>query len=492
MFWGGISREKASASLRSALHLLRKDLALLGPDVVVADRNLVSLVPARISAASEPVSKAECLEGMELDVKDGEGFEHWLSAARQARQDALPGEALAESRTVTAPEPIAPKPSRRIALGLSPVLHAGLAPSQAQWIDAVLDAFSRFASYTTLRELHDLRGCDDPSAALPIESGVGPTHLLHFTAACQNRQLTLTFRLTEAASRRILWVSDPIDTTKMPAEEIAADVAETTIGQLATSSVSPNAPNLFPWTAITALFTLDEPSIRRTEAKIERMVDSGAPAVLECLRMFAQVSKEGEGVEPSTTVSAEKLSDIIAAVPTSNPLLPTWLSLAGYSAHMLLGENDLADLSLNEAYRRAPNLSLNLDHLAVVKMTRDDIYGAEKAFQRCLQVGTSSPWRYTYDVTGAMIATAKGDYVQSLEFANRALMRKPTFIGASRYAMAGSALAGEHEDARALHARILRLRPEYDMGAWTENMVRRRPYDSSDALVASFERDGII
>ena len=222
------------------------------------------------------------------------------------------------------------------------------------------------------------------------------------------------------------------------------------------------------------------------------MIDAGSAPILRCLGYFAQVFKENEGVELARGVRPDELVDILSTVSQADPLLPLWESLAGYSAHMLLGDNDLAELLVEDAYKRAPHLSLNLDHLAVLKMMRGDLEGAEAAFQRCLKVGSSSPWQYTYHVTGSMISMAKGDFRRSLLYANQALLRKPSFIGALRYAMVGFALTGRESDAKRMHAGIRRLRPDYDLGAWTQNMIRRTPRDLGTTLADSLKNNGFI
>lgn len=43
MFWGSEIQAKSNANLRTAIYLLKKDLAALGDDIVKTDRNVVSL-----------------------------------------------------------------------------------------------------------------------------------------------------------------------------------------------------------------------------------------------------------------------------------------------------------------------------------------------------------------------------------------------------------------------------------------------------------------
>ncbi|MBY6154300.1 hypothetical protein KUV47_13850 [Vannielia litorea] len=486
MFWGATEKAGASANLRTALYLLKKDLSVLGEDLIAADRNMVCLAPRRIEVARSTGNDLEFLEGMEIRTEDCEGFEEWLRDMRLANHPFSP---VAELET---PQFTGTEKQRPVALGILPTIHADLTESDLVRMDAVSDTIARFVARTSSLDLHDLRGLGLGSVPLPLESGSGPTHLLQALGELRGKRLLLSFRLHDAATKRIVWISDVLDARSVDIEESASTISEAVLEQIARIMVPADTPDLFPWTALTALFSLDEDNIARMETKVEGMVQEGAPAVLECLVHFAQVFRENEGVGSARRLSADRLRDLVATVPEADPLLPLWQSLAGYSAHMLLGENDLADLMLRDSYRRAPSLSLNLDHLAVLRMVRGDMGGAEKAFRQCQRVGASSPWRYTYDVTGAMISMAKGDYLAALQFANQALLRKPRFIGALRYAMAGLALSGNTGDAKLMHARIQRLRPDYDLGAWTESMIRRTPYEIGSRMVSSLSRNGFM
>ncbi|WP_141194864.1 hypothetical protein [Maliponia aquimaris] len=502
MFWGGQDRTRGSASLRTALHMLRRDLAPLGGVVLQTDRNAVWLTPGRLRLRDPPMDGRQFLEGIDLDLDGCEAFEEWLRDMRASRDMPDTSGDDAETRAPprhrrtsgsghSAPD-IIPRMSRRPpALGMLPAVHGSLSAADSLRITSVLDAVARSIMAESWLVLHDLRGGDGPIAPLPIETGRGPTHLLEPLAERHGRQLFLTLRLRDAASR-LVWISKPACVLAGEIEELAAVAAETILDHLASSEVSPDTPDLFPWTALTALFSLDIDAIHRTEAQVVHMYENGAPPVIACIGHFAQVFKENEGVEPPLKITRDHLCDLVASVPASSPLLPLWQSLAGYCAHMLIGDNALATALLDAAQERSPTLSLNLDHIAVLRMSVGDLAGAEDAFRRCQRAGAGSPWRYTYDVTGAMLHMAKGDYRQSLHFANQALLRKPRFIGALRYAMAGCALAGNTQDAKLMQARLIRLRPDYDMGGWLEAMVRRTPGEIGRTLSRTFQKNGFV
>ena len=469
MFWGSSTTERSSANLRTALYLLKRDLLPLGEDCLRADRHSVSLAPGRIALGHGGVAGQSFLEGLDLPLADCEEFEDWLRQMRT--RDG--GDGLADDA------PDAPfwlnRRISRMALGLLASHHAGLPATDLISADGIVDGIARFVARVADVDIHDLRGRVDFAFPLPIDSGVGATHLLQAVIERRGQSLLTHLRLREVSSRRIIWVSEPLDSLSDFREELVCSCAETLLQQMAANPAEGDPTDLFPWTALTGLFSLNDDLIMRTEAKVAVLAAEGRLPVFECLRLFAQVFKANEGVAQPESTSSEHICEMLSAIPDAHPMLPLALSLAGYSAHMLIGENELAAALIKRAEELAPNLALNLDHLAVIRLMQGDLEGAEAAFRRCLRSGASSPWRYTYDVSGAMIAMARGDVRQALAFANQALMRKPRFVGALRYAMLGFALSENGQDARRMQARIRVLRPGYDFGGWTEAMVRRTP-----------------
>ncbi|MEZ5797858.1 MAG: hypothetical protein R3D63_10510 [Paracoccaceae bacterium] len=81
MFWGDSGNARAAASLRTALYMLRRDLAPLGADPLLTDRVSVRLAPNRLTQG--PFANGPgFLEGMDLSLNGCEGFEAWLRQMR--------------------------------------------------------------------------------------------------------------------------------------------------------------------------------------------------------------------------------------------------------------------------------------------------------------------------------------------------------------------------------------------------------------------------
>ncbi|MAU43767.1 MAG: hypothetical protein CMP09_02795 [Yangia sp.] len=479
--------------MREALRKLKLDLADIGSDVVRSDRASVSLAPGQITILYQTPACGTFLEGIDPKVTgDCEGFEDWLREMRQGRFGSWPEDALEEDAMLWPGPAAVQRRQSHVALGILALRQAGLAEADRIRAESVLDGIARYATQVAEIDIHDLRGGTSFAAPLPVEKGLGATHLIQAIAERRNRNVLVHLRLHEATRLRLIWVSQPIDVQSESREELICAAAEAMLQTMVEHPGEGDPSDLFPWTALTGLFSLDAALIARTEEAVATLAADGGPPVFECLRIFAQIFKVNEGLARADATSAEHICETLSRMSDAHPMLPLSMSLAGYSAHMLLGDNDLAEALVRRADELAPNLALNLDHLAVIRLMRGDLDGAEAAQRRCLQAGAASPWRYTYEVSGAMIAMARGDVRQALLFANQALIRKPRFIGALRYAMLGFALSEHAQDARRMQTRIRTLRPDYDFDGWTEAMLRRTPPHLSGRLTEGLNNIGIF
>lgn len=510
MFWGSADSAHAAANLRTALYQLRQDLMPLGPQVLLTDRQMVSLGPGAIAVDLGADNGLDLLEGLDLPLADCDGFEDWLRSLRQSRsttdlRDTVPvagpfaapvagpvaAPVAAPARIIPAPR--ADHPPVRLALGLLPTVYAGPPPGAALGqVEATIDQITQFLKVFTFLDVHDFRDPCARSVPLPVASAQGPTHLLQSRIENDGTGVRLRFRLLEAHSRKLLWLSQPVAQQDLHQEVTAWRLGESIIDCMRLHPPPAGAPDLFPFTALAAFFSLDQDEIDRAEAQLQRMVADGGHPVLECLQLFAQVFRVNEHMGAAAAIDTERLLNLLADLPNADPMLPVCQSLMGYALHMLRAENELAFHLIENASRLAPNFALNLDHLAVIQLVRGDLDGAEAAWRRLNLVGQNSPWRYTYDITGAMIHLVRGDLRQSLYFANQSMFRKPRYLAALRYSMIGFALSNRAEDAARMLDRIRVLRPGYDLSHWADGFVTRMPVHLAKSAVQSLRQSELL
>lgn len=197
LFWGEADATRASANLRMALYQLRLDLARLGPDVLVTDRNIVGLAPGRIVAPDAERRGPGFLEGVDLALDGCAAFEEFL---RDMRLDDTDPQAPAPQRVAT-PSQLVPS---HLALGLLPPVHVGLTRADLHSVDNFVDHVVSYLWQTTTMDVHDLRRPNHPIIPLPLESGRGASHWLQASVERRATAIRIRLHLMEAGTRRLL------------------------------------------------------------------------------------------------------------------------------------------------------------------------------------------------------------------------------------------------------------------------------------------------
>lgn len=467
MFWGNSDAKHASGSLRSTIFQLRKEFDGVGEPSVRAHKLHVSLAP-ELWALSNPVSSDLFLEGFDLPLKGAEGFEEWLRLERNSGGSPQSQPAPAH---ISVSNPA--QDGMICSLGILPTTTLCRHALDTIAIDLALDVLVKKLAQISLMAIYDLRGSSVTEGALSLDSCSRPGLLLRSAVFESERQVFLRVVLVEARTGKVIRSFDPIPALETSEKVEMGGVAERIMDALVTIKGSIAPVELLPWAALSSLFSLTSNALMSTDAELNRLIASGGPPVLRCLSVFLQIFKENEGLTLPSDIQAMDLQTALAAVPTSDPLRAICESLIGYAAHMLCANNELSHFLLEMADRRSPNLALNLDHLAVIKLAAGDLKAATLAHDRCMKVSGLHSWRYSYDITGAMIALARGDYRAALKYSNQSLMQRPKFVGALRYAMISFAMNNGEGNAHLMRRRILQLRPDYDLSGWVENFLRR-------------------
>lgn len=465
LFWGNSDSKQASGSLRSVLFKLQKDFSSVKEPLFETHSNHVSLVPGRWTVFKSPQA-GELLEGLDLCLKGANEFEDWLRDERIACVDE--GSKL-DSGSIARVSTNHPAPN--YALGILPTLAGGLNESAIanSFIDSIIDSIAQLSSISVF----DLRGSVLTPNSLPSASTTKSNLLLKSSVHKSGKNWVLRLSLIEPLSGRIVSNVKPI---VFEDGDINVDLSHCTEQVLSAflDKHSSGVPlNLMPWATLASLFSLSPNAVEETEAEIDRLLEIDPLPFLPSLKIFLQIFKQNEGITAQESYQLHDLQNALLQVPMTDTLRPLSESLIGYAAHMLCAENDVSGYLLDTAFKRAPGLAINLDHLAAVHFARGDLKNAVKYHEQCMRFSTLSSWRYSYDITGAMISIALGDYRTALQHSNRSLTQRPQFIGALRYNMIGFAMNDNPENAHQIKSRIETLRPNYDLSNWIESFLRR-------------------
>lgn len=485
MFWGGVDPERAAGRFRTALSELRKDLALLGADTLRADRKVVSLAPDRINMELGYGSDQDLLEGLDLPLASADFFEDWLRDFRTSQfvgADQLCNHVVKKLSRST----------KKISLGLLDVQYDEPDEVKLFRVRVFVDAITLILSQLSHLVIYDLQQNPKKRKDLPTMIQPNTTVLLRPILQGPDERCELTLQLLDAISKEILWVSKIINLNVEDTDRAGNYIAEQILDRVMSIDRSDRPANLLPWATLAALFSMNPDVIIDTEERLSLISSNYNRGIVKPLQVFAQIFRENEGLAEKQEIDPSWLINVLEKIDQSNSLRALSESLLGYSAHMLSNDNDLGSMLIEQSYLRAPNIALNLDHLAAIRLAREDIDGASKAFQECNRISELSPWRYSFDVTGAMISLAQGNVNKSLKHANAALMREPKFVGALRYAMVGLAMADKPRDAHLMKTRIRQLRPNYDFSVWLESVLRRSGPQFSRIITQSFKRNELI
>lgn len=489
LFWGLADQKRAAGSLRSAVFQLRRDFETLGEEVIVSSKNFVSL--AEGSWTVDRTGDAETfLEGMDLSLGGAESFEEWLREQRSGLH-AKGFRSEADAQNQRSKRPIVDR-LHQTSLGVLPVEFRTNDLRGEIYSAAALEALLGHLANMAPISIFDLRGLTVKVGDLDLPESSGRTLVLKPIVAKQDRELVLRLALKAPRSGRIVATFPPVVMQKETTAMNLLSIAEEVLDEFLFLSNADCDANLLPWAVLSSLFSLDSTAVTATELEVDRLLAHGDSPALESAKVFVQIFKEHEGFDPASAYEASDLVRILSKVPLNYSLRPLCESLIGYAAHMLCSDNDLSTSILESARKNAPNLAINLDHLAVLHLSQGNLSAARDAHNRCVDLSANSSWRYSYDITGSMIALAGGDYRQSLRLSNASLVKKPRFVGALRYAMIGFAMTNSADNARLMKRSILKLRPDYDLDAWVEGLLKRSDPVFANNVSITLKRHSLI
>lgn len=208
LFWSDSDGDRAAANLRTALYLLRQDLAAFGPDILLTDRMTIRLHHDRITA-QQVERRPDFLEGLDLGLRGCEPFEDWLRLMRAGPEPLAPAAAVKpDARPAEKPAAVSGAAAiPRLAL-LCPKTPDGRAASRHLAARVISELASGLAAWRSFAVL-----APHSSFAVDEEFGIPQDNMALRADYCLSGQLTadeadtmrVDLRLVHLASRKILW-----------------------------------------------------------------------------------------------------------------------------------------------------------------------------------------------------------------------------------------------------------------------------------------------
>ncbi|MCR8549296.1 hypothetical protein M4578_15805 [Salipiger sp. P9] len=498
MFWAESDPAKSAASLRTALSELRKDLAPLGPDCIIADRYSIRIDPDRITAGLAPSARRDAafLEGIDLSLRGAEGFETWLRDQRLNQEPPPAEQALEPSALLALIEPMITPPAA-VAIGLLPCRSDGRDPSSELSANLALDRFLDALSGVLALRLFDYRdnfglnGRGGPE----LDQSNGPRLMIR--ASCHRARNQVSFQLLDTQSGEILWtgelsgIASPAAAAGATSDHDILRLVEELVPMLAENDGYGETEVLSPYQAIVSMFHLRQDRLDRLQTMLETAVEDRRSPIHHALLCYLSTIRTGEKLGKSGFAAPDAVRDLARDALRPDRFHAFSLSMSGYALTYLAGEAELGLDLAKKAVEIAPAQAFCWDQLALCLFSLGELDAGAIAAQRAQALGMHSPIRYTYDTTAAIIAFARSDYVAAAKYGNRALFRMPRFTSAIRYTAAAMAHLGHPNDGHRLVRQLQLLQPGTSTTEILDAGHLPRVAEFPERLTAGLKRAGL-
>lgn len=451
LLWADKPSKSANGVLRTALFQLRKELASLSEMPLGSDHQRVWIQPTSLEIRKDPDS-GELLEGIDLVSEGSEGFEDWLRAARQS----LRSEADRRIQVVVTP----PVEQRPPALGLVGSLRdfdSDVIPVQANWL---LDALSAQISDWIDCPIFDYRKTFVTTSS---QDDAGPSVLICAGQFNNGGNEVVSLRVVRALDDVQLWSAQfeiPSPSHRVvDSPELGVFVARTADRLI--KSLQQNSTRATAHHILRVMFesdvAKDPTSIQLLDDYWQEMPEASAL----CLSLYYETLRLGEDWSERRVISKCEIGPAVRKIISDDETGSILMTSAGYAAHYLGFEPEIASDLLITATERSPFQAYCWDHLALFRYHKGQIREACIASDRAMENSRGSPFRAVYETTRAMVAFSEQDYETSSRLSRSALARRPNFSAAMRYGAASLALGGQIEDASRIGRTIRAHAPDF-------------------------------
>lgn len=502
LFWAQSPPAKSRASLRTALSALKKELAPLGDDVIASDRYHVRLASSALTAGLAQSTEAAglpFLQDLDVEVRGAEGFEDWLRDMRlhhadaqgQTRETQRPGDNAVRMYAVDH------APIRDMALGLLPCRMSGTAPQVETRANLLVDHLIETLSAALSVKLFDYRdgyGVHRPQTA-GLQHGNGPRFMLQPSVDLAARRFTL--RLVDARSQELLWSSGlasafVFENTPQESQD-ETDIARCVEQVIAVfgQGLGGEEPLLSPYHALISMFQLKAEELDRLDTLLMHSRAQADDAYLDGLKCYLATIRLAENIRPSDGMDAGDLYGAARRAMRPDAFHGYNLAMAGYALSFLSGQKELGLDLTTSAVEVAPTQAFCWDQHALCLFSLDAYDDAFAAAQKAQALGVHSPIRYTYDTTAAIIAFARGDYLSTARYGNRAMFRMPRFTPALKYTAAALGQLNQLSDSRRLLTQMQRVAGYQSLGQikYNDGLPQRDGF--RERLVSGLQRAGL-
>lgn len=493
--WSDRREEQGGACLRQALSELRKALGRMAEEILVADKNTISLSLERVWIDVRDGEKAGMLEdGSDLleglDVGDPE-FEDWLTLERQAwanraTSGAAPRRGEADGDEARRRAPVAPvtpaRPGEDGAGRGRPLVRVGLLPV-AIGDPSALVAVERVGELVakSLIETGEIAVAQLGADASPLQAATPDALLPGLDYLFQTRlvgaagSLRLSLTVQRVADRTVVWIdsepvpprllSEPEPNALFPTVRRAVDKL---LQLLVEDRERDGGPGGLVLSAVDAMFRLGADDLDRADRTLRAALATGPSAQASAWLAFLKTLRIGQRYGADTLGEldeAQALSQDAVAREPHNALV---LALTGHVRAFLFGEYDVAADLFERAIAINPFQPLTWDLYAMTHAYIGRAPTGLACARWARQLGGFSPYRYYFDTSVCINACLAGRHEDAVRAGRLVLEERPGFIAALRFLVSSYAQLDEPENARAALERLERMEPDFSIAGLRE------------------------
>lgn len=504
LLWSGRWAEQGRASLRQSLLELRAALAPCSDQVLVIERDRISLdrskvwidglslrAGERLEPSSLPLETERLLETLlGLDLQ----FDGWIRALRAAVSERLPERLAPPSSQAPPPPTPAPTGARGLMLAVAPIIQIGggviedyVPPALTQ---EIVTALARFR-WMQVRFCQSPQACD---AAYRLEG-----YISRRDAECR-----VVIRLIDQADRDMIAWTTSVDAPYPLPFEAVSEVVERVVEQLdpeilaiETRKASRRPSESYDsfdcmLRASQLLYRFDHEAWRQASALLERAVAlDPLHGRAQAFSALCRLTGLAQGWSQKPEADLLQLDREAAAAVACDARDSLALALAGHIRSFLHHDFNGARQMFVRALRANPSCGFAWGYSSLTYAYLGECDEAHRRLERARMLMIHDPYSSFLDSFHAVITWFAHDWPGAIEACRRQLAQRGSFTNMRKLLVGALCFVGDHAQARLEHHRLLDHEPQFTWARHLESYPFGRARDRMD-LKAALTRAGLM
>lgn len=450
MLWPRSPDKQSTASLRSLLSALRKELGSHAKQLV-ADRRMVRLEGVTLLPHQDPtLAFFDDAPGL------GEVFEDWLSTERSRAQTA---------KTAVRPDlSMQPAPPTRVCVALYPPDVTTDDPHANHVVGRIVGQIRQHLCLMDMTDVLDLSIMDESGITPPTTLAQRPPDVALLVSLSKVGNFAeVGIRIFEPITKQVLWsasVSADQSTTFLlsPAqldEFVNQAVDSLNVACLRMLEAGHLGRRASPQSIFGAVHKVLGMSVQgqsaarqffRSRAELENS------AIAAAWYAFSLANTLGEGGDRQDIL--EEADAYCRRAVTLDPSNALVLALIAHVQGFVLRRLDIGAELARSARQIAPTLAIAWDMSAMNALYRGNIDDAAQFSEKAVRLGRFSPYKPLFESSQAITTSLAGNHKKAIKIAKCVLDRVPNFLAVERHLSGSLAATGQIEESRRLIQKV--------------------------------------